>query len=78
MDFQKMVFTLTGESHIEEIPFSISDFQKALIETGVGLSLRTTIIRNGFKTSPRLDLRPIEDFETDSISCLKNVIWHNL
>jgi hypothetical protein len=29
-----MVFTLTAESHSEEISFSISDFEKALVEAG--------------------------------------------
>ncbi len=33
-DFQSMVFTVTAGSHVEEIPFSISDFQKALVEAG--------------------------------------------
>jgi 3-isopropylmalate/(R)-2-methylmalate dehydratase small subunit len=33
-DFQKMVFTLTSGSHTEEIPFSISDFERALVEAG--------------------------------------------
>ena len=34
MDFQKMVFMLTGRSHTEEIPFSISNFERALVQAG--------------------------------------------
>jgi 3-isopropylmalate/(R)-2-methylmalate dehydratase small subunit len=33
-DFQKMIFSLTAGNHIEEIPFSISGFERALVEAG--------------------------------------------
>jgi 3-isopropylmalate/(R)-2-methylmalate dehydratase small subunit len=33
-DFKQMVFSLTGGNRKEEVPFSISDYQRALVEAG--------------------------------------------